>query len=238
MKYYRLLTTLPLLPDTPRRPPIALAEVIAAFHEELSDHDRALANALLGALDCRNVEAMLAGSDAFDDRAPLSRDRIAERRELPEHLEAFFAARDAAESSDEHPLDRLWQSFYEAVADAGEREHSRFVSAWASFELDLKSQLLPWRVAARTGANGRTRAGGARVSDDVATLLAGLEEAKNPMERERVLDTRRLEEIEALSGHDPFASDAALAYLASMLVLDAWKPGDATELSELLEDFS
>jgi hypothetical protein len=47
MKYYRLLTALPALPDSPGRSQITLEEVISMFQQDLVEEDWVLAEAVL-----------------------------------------------------------------------------------------------------------------------------------------------------------------------------------------------
>lgn len=44
----------------------------------------------------------------------------------------------------------------------------------------------------------------------------------NPMERERAIDRLRWQQIETLTGYDPFSSDAVLAYALKLRLAERW----------------
>ena len=236
MKYYRLLTMLPPLPTRPERPPQPLSVLIETCVDELSDRDRSLARALLGYLDCRNLEALLSDHDGFDDRGTLSRADLAERTRLPDYLLSFLQAREAGKVPSDTWQEALWQAYFEHLVEVAERSGCAFLREWADFELSLRAKLVAGR-SERLG--GRTVPGLASAlatgSDDFGPLLAALREEDDAMERERLLDSRRMAKIESLSGIDPFSSEAALAYVATSVVLDQWDFDQAVGPAELLE---
>ena len=110
MKYYRLLTALPALPDAPKRPPLPLEEAIPLFRQDLVEKDWALAEAILRWLDCENYEAKITGRDAFDERAPLSRDSLDDRRELPDFIVDFAEEMESGTLGGSYPADELWRA--------------------------------------------------------------------------------------------------------------------------------
>ena len=74
--------------------------------------------------------------------------------------------------------------------------------------------------------------------DDMQGLISALAEAANPMERERMLDSARLKMVDTFAGVDPFSTDAALAYLAALLILDRWDVGETADVAKMLEVFA
>jgi hypothetical protein len=236
VKYYRLMTMLPPLPTQPERPPQALGDLIEVCLEELDAADRQLARALVGYLDCRNLEAALSNHDVFDERGLLPRSSLAERSALPDFLLSFLQAREAGKIPTESWQDSLWQAYYAHLLQVAEQHGSKLIGEWANFELSLRAQLVSWRaehVGPRSvpGLAAAMAAG----SDDFAILLAALREEPDPMERERLLDLKRMEKIDSLSGVDPFSSDAALAYVLTSLLLDQWDFDLAVDPAALLE---
>ena len=239
MKYFRLLAMVPPLPEAPDAPPISLGELIELFDADMAEEDRALAATLLGFLDCGNVEARLQGYDVFDERAPLTAEAIEEKAELPEYLEEFLAAHESGSISDPFPYDALWRAYFPHLVEVAESSRSVFLREWASFEITLRDALARQR-AEGLGEKGDMRISGVPVDEGEshAGLLSTLAEAANPMERERLLDASRLAKIESISGIDPFSTDAALSYLAAILILDRWDVGKAADVTKMLEVFA
>jgi hypothetical protein len=239
MKYYRLLSMVPALPQGPDAPPIPLDTLVELFMDDLSERDRELALVLLGYLDCRNVEALLQGYDAFDERAPLSREQLIEREDLPEYLSEFLEAHDAGSITDEYPFDALWRAWFENLVESAELSGSVFLREWAIFEINLREALVRTRAEA-LGEKAEMRSLGVAVGEGEShvALLSTLNEANNPMERERLLDAARLDKLESISGSDPFSTDAALSTLAALLILDRWDVGKTADVSKMLEVFA
>ncbi len=239
MKYYRLLSMVPALPQGPDAPPIPLESLVELFMDDLSERDRGLALVLLGYLDCRNVEALLQGHDAFDERAPLTREQLVEREDLPEYLSDFLEAHDAGSITDEYPFDALWRTWFENLVQTAESSRSTFLREWATYEINLRDALVRMRAEA-LGLKAEMRSSGvaAGEGESHAALVSTLNEASNPMERERLLDAARLDKLESISGSDPFSTDAALATLAALLILDRWDVGKTADVSKMLEVFA
>ena len=239
MKYFRLLSMLPALPEAPDSPPIPLLSVIELYQADLAESDQALAGTLLGFLDCRNVEAMLQGYEVFDERALLSRDQLTERTDLPTYLAEFLEAYDSGSVADEYPFDALWRAYFTDLIEAAELSHSVFLDEWANYEIHLRDALVRLR-AEGLGEKAETRSSGVAIGEGEshAPLLSTLNEATDPMGQERLLDAARLNKIESIAGIDPFSTDAALAYLAALLILDRWDVGKTADISKMLEVFA
>ncbi len=239
MKYYRLLSMFPALPEAPEAPPISLDAAREAILEELSEHDRVLAAALLGFLDCRNVEALLQGHDVFDQRALLSGEQLRERSDLPPYLADFLESWDSGALSDDYPFEALWRGYYSYLLELADHEHSVFLQEWVTFEITLRDTLAKRRAEAM-GRKGEGNTSGIAVQggENHSALLSAITEASSPMDQERILDQARLGKIESISGIDPFSTDAALAYLAASLILDRWNIGKSADIAKMLEVFT
>ncbi|MBT3219022.1 MAG: DUF2764 family protein [Proteobacteria bacterium] len=239
MKYFRLLSMLPALPAVPDAPPLPLDELIDLIFEDLAESARPLALALLGFLDCKNVEALLQGYEVFDERAPISKEQLETREDLPEWLSEFLEAYDSGAITDAYAFDALWRAYFTALVEVAETSGSVFLQEWVSNELTLRDALVRYR-AEIIGEKADMRMSGVAVQegDSHSTLLSTLGEAANPMERERLLDAARLRKIEAISGIDPFSTDAALAYLAGAIILDRWNVGKTADTKKMLEVFA
>jgi len=232
MKYYRLMTLLPPLPAAPERPPCAVGDLIELCADELDGRALLQVRTLLGILDCRNLEAFLQGSDAFDDRALLTRASFEARTDLPDYALSCLKENDSTEISPESG----WQVYFAHVLEVAEQTGSRFLRQWATSELGLRSQLVEYRV--QSMVSGRDRPAPEVVvepPDGVTPLLSALQSEPDPMERERLLDRWRLDHLHDMSGVDAFSLDSVLAYVAATLVLDRWdfvEHGDATHVLE------
>ncbi len=239
MRYYRLMSMLPPLPDTPQAPPISLVDTLAAFDLEMTGADRATALAMLAHIDCSNVESLLQGREAFDERGPAPRSAIEERRDLPDYLASFLERYDAGAITDEYPFDALWRAYCSFLLDMADASGSAFLAEWATFEISLRDSLARYR-ADQLGLKPELKDTG---MPDLGTgsfvdLISAVGEATNPIEQEMLLDTARLRKIDNIAGIDPFSTDAALAYLAAILILDRWDVGDEADVTKMLEVFA
>lgn len=241
MSYYRLMAGLPALPEQAEGAPIPLAEVLREMLEELEENerDRALVLALLGQIDCRNVESVLRGFELFDERGLLSRQAIEERSQLPEYIEEFIERYHSGSLSELHPFDALWRAYFQQLSELAQSAGNAFLRDWVAFELGLLDGLVRLR-AEELGEKAELRSTGLEdeASDEHQALLASLAETSSPMERERLLDSARLRAIESFSGTDPFSVDAVLAYLVASLILDRWDLSKNADAAKILEVFA
>ena len=159
--------------------------------------------------------------------------------DLPEYLSDFLEAHDAGSITDEYPFDALWRTWFENLVQTAESSRSTFLREWATYEINLRDALVRMRAEA-LGLKAEMRSSGvaAGEGESHAALVSTLNEASNPMERERLLDAARLDKLESISGSDPFSTDAALATLAALLILDRWDVGKTADVSKMLEVFA
>ncbi len=239
MKYYRLLSMVPALPEAPDAPPLSLADLVEVLGEDVAGKDLELVYALLGFLDCRNVEALLLGHDTFDERAPITREQLEERQELPEYLAEFLEAHDSGSIADDYPFDALWRDYFTQLYEEADRSGSAFLAEWSVYEVTLRDAITRQRAEA-LGEKADLRVSGvaAGEGENHGALLSTLSEAANPMERERLLDTARLAKIDSIAGIDPFSTDAVLSYVAATLILDRWDVGKSADVTKMLEVFA
>ena len=239
MKYYRLLSMVPALPEVPEAPPLSLENLIEVCGEDVAGKDLELVHALLGFLDCRNVEALLRGHDTFDERAPISREQLEERQELPDYLAEFLEAHDSGSISDDYPFDALWRDYFTQLYEEADRSGSTFLKEWSVYEVTLRDAITRQRAEA-LGEKADLRVSGVAAGEGEGhgALLSTLSEAANPMERERLLDTARLAKIDSIAGIDPFSTDAVLSYVAATMILDRWDVGKSADVTKMLEVFA
>ena len=236
MTYYRLMTLLPALPDAPAALPMPLEEIIPMVRESLSARHWEAAEALLQALDCRNLESKSQNWGHFDERALMSRDQLDDRVDLPVYIENFLQELDAGSLSGPYPFEALWQWYYANLAEAAERVGSSFLREWIVFDVSLRNELaqkrgedMGWDVDPRLlpPPHGEP---------SHQELMLRLSEAADPQTRQKTLDQARLNAIDALCGTDPFSLDAVLSYIVSALILDGWKLPEEPRAEALLED--
>jgi len=242
VKYYRLMSSLPVLPSAPDRPTIPLAELATQLRVELSPADWRLAEGLLGRIDVANTVATGQGQDAlWDARGLLAVEDLTARgagADRPQFLEDFLQRKEEGglASGSGYLYDSLWQAYYAALLELAEGAGG-FLAAWLAWEIPLLNGL----ARQRSERLGREVEGALLPSPPAPVthdeLLARAAEESDPMARERLLDGARLTAIEALSGADPFSIDAVLAYLTSLLILDRWDLPAEADAQQLLEVF-
>lgn len=238
MKYYRLLTALPALPDAPGRSQISLEEVIPMFQQDLTEGDWVLAEAVLRWLDCENYEAKIAGRQVFDERARLKRESLDDRRELPDFMVDFAEALESGSLGGSYPPDELWRAYHRHLTEISKIHHCSMLGEWAAWDGGLRNALARMRAQA-LGADLEGRLfEDAEEESLYSELVSWAGEAGDPLERERILDQARLNKLIELAGASPFSREAALCYLLSVLVLDRWDLPKDVDVKELLEVFS
>ena len=241
MKYYRLMSSLPVLPAAPDPPSMALGDLVEQLQVELSPADWRLAEGLLGRIDVANLIAHEQGHEALWDSRGLHQAEDLSARggaDLPQFLEDFLRRKEEGGlgGASGYLYDSLWQAYYAALAEMA-ADAGGFLADWVAWEVPLLNSLARWR----TDALGVDAEGGLLETPPAPVshheLVSRASEEPDPMARERLLDAARLEAIESLSGADPFSIDAVLAYLTALLILDRWALPAHADAQQLLEVF-
>lgn len=229
------------MPRSPEKPPIGLKEVVGLLREELVPRDLQLAEALAMSVDMGNLEARVAGRSApYDSRGLYAEEQISSRvgGELPDFALDVLRRAEEGALGPGAAIAALWQSYYSYLLDVAESARCRFLIEYVGFELPLRNALYRMR-AEKLGLDSLAQRldepSGGVIPDE---LINRLSEEPDPMARERLLDTARLESFDTFAGTDPFSIDAALSYLASALVLDRWDLPRAADAKQLLEVFA
>ncbi len=239
MKYYRLMSSLPAMPQAPEPPPIRLTEMVPALRVDLTEGHWTLAEALLLSFDMNNVEAMLVHRDApLDPRALATGPSVFPGSELPQFAADLLRRGEEGSLSASEAIPAVWRGYYGYLADLSETSGVEFLRQFVGFELPLRNALYRQR-AERLGMDASSQlleepSGGARHDE----LLARLAEESEPLAREKLLDTARLRAFDSFSGTDPFSIDAVMAYVASAIVLDRWDLPRTADTKEMLEVFA
>jgi len=238
MKYYRLLTQLPALPDTPGRPPVSLDEAIDVFQEDLAEKDWELAEEILRWLDCENLESKIQGREIFNEKAPLSREQLDDRRELPVFMADFLDLEESGALSGPYAVDELWRYYHLHLLEISRTHGCSMLGEWAFWEAGLRNAFARSR-AQEMGVDLEGRL--FEESEDemmYSEMVVWASEASDPLEKERLIDQNRLAKLNELAGINPFSREAALCYLLSLIILDRWDLPVEVDTKQLLEVFS
>lgn len=239
MKYYRLMSSLPAMPQVPEPPPLHLSELARALRVDLTERHWTLAEAMLLSLDMANVEARLFHRDAPKEALVLVTTASASTTpELPEFAAALVHRKEEGALSEEEAIPSLWRAYYDYLLDLSEVSGVEFLQQFVGFEVPLRNALCRHR-AERLGIDPSGQlleepSGGARHD----ALMAKFVEEEEPLAREKLLDSARLHAFDSFSGTDPFSMDAVLAYLASAIVLDRWDLPRTADTKQMLEVFA
>ncbi len=236
MKYYRLVTALPPLPDGFSPLPVPLQEIVQLILDEVDGIDAELIHAVLWFIDTHNAEMILLKRSHFDPRGTCSQEQMETRQMLPAFLDEILRSEESLQPAQQ--VARLWNAYYLALAEIAERTRNRFLSEFVEMEIGLRNAI------------ARQRAERMNVDPDLAMVQGGegaglyhglvlrAAEAPDPESRERILDRERVNLIQELEGIDPFSIDAILAYLSVALVVDSWRVTEETDPETMLEVFA
>ena len=237
MKFYRLMTSLPMIPDEVAPLSVAVDEIVAQILDEVSGAQRELVDALLWQVDAANAEAILLGTVLFDPWGTLSREDFETRLNLPPFLDDVFRSTETA-GQPAQLVQMVWESYYGALIELAERHSCRFLRSFAQFETGLRNAIAKKRAEVlSTDVDAAQVLGGADALL-YQQLVLRASEAEDPQAREMILDRERIALYQELEGIDPFGLDALLAYLASALVLDSWRMDKEVDPENMLEVFA
>lgn len=127
-------------------------------------------------------------------------------------------------ANDRERMERAWALAHEAGHEA--------MCEWLSFDRALREAMAARRANALGLEWAAPRPDVAEHAASLAAVVTEAEGAANPLLRERVLDTARLRELDALASGSPFSTDAVLARIAAGVVLEAWDFREDGELPE------
>ncbi len=236
MKYYRLVTALPPLPEGFGPPPAPLPEIVQDILDEVDGADAELVQALLWFIDTANAESILLGRSHFDPRGTCTREQWDARQDLPVFLDEILRSEESLQPAQQ--VARLWNAYFAQLAAIAEKHGNHFLSCFVEVETGLRNAVARLRAEQMSiDPDLAMVAGGEGAAQYQAAALRAAE-APDPQARERVLDRERLAFYQEIEGIDPFSIDAVLAYLASALVLDAWRVTEETDPETMLEVFA
>jgi len=200
--------------------------------------DWELAEEILRWLDCENLESKMLGRDIFNEKAPLSREQLEDRRELPDFMADFLDAEESGALSGTYSVDALWRSYHLHLLEISKTHGCPMLGEWAFWEAGLRNALARSR-AQEIGVDLEGRLFEESEEESLySEMVAWASEAADPLERERVIDQNRLAKLNELAGINPFSREAALCYLLSLIILDRWDLPREVDTKQLLEVFS
>ncbi len=221
--YYYLLCLLPPLPEAlGEKMRMTPGEITGAVRRNVHPEHLELARALLYGVDAFNWEQADQGRDLFLEGGLVSRQDLADNRNLPAFIRAF---RDEWERGIGRacPYDRLWELYYGYAHAEAERFGCRFLVDYLSWEIQLRSSLAAVRIRERGGHVDDHAVLDFFPERDFSTLVMRLKGAGNPLEAERLVDEERLRQIDRCEGGAGFSIDALLAYVARSRVYSRWE---------------
>lgn len=222
--YYFLMCLVPPLPPVlGEKTAMPFADVSALVKRHIHGDDRPLLQAQLYAIDAVNWEQRDQGREIYVGGGVMAREDLEEGRDLPEFIRKYVEERERGLRRS-YPYDRLWELYYEEALDRAEKNGSRFLRDYLSWDLQLRNQLAAQRAKDRgTPVEEATLLRDLHRSYDFGPLLAQVKAGKHPLQEERLIDEERLRHIYQTEGTSPFTRDALLAYLARGAIYARWE---------------
>lgn len=236
MKYYRLVTALPSLPESFGPITVSLPEIVEHVLDEVDGADAELVRALLWFIDTSNAESLLLGRSYFDPRGTCTREQWEMRRDLPDFLDEILRSEESLQPAQQ--VSRLWNAYFSCLASIAEKHKNRFLFQFVEVETGLRNAVARVRAEQMSIDPDLAMVAGGESAQQYQAIALRATEAPDPQLRERVLDRERLAIYQEIEGIDPFSIDAVLAYIACALVLDSWRATEDTDPETMLEVFA
>lgn len=236
MKYYRLVTALPQLPDGFGPLAVPLPEIVTEVLDEVDGSDAELVRALLWFIDTANAENILLGRSHFDPRGTCTREQWETRQDLPSFLDEILRSEESLQPAQQ--VARLWNAYFSQLAAIAEKHQNSFLSQFVEVETGLRNAVARLRAEQMSIDPDLAMVAGGEGALQYQALALRAAESADPEARERVLDRERLAIYQEIEGIDPFSIDAVLAYIACALVLDSWRAAEETDPETMLEVFA
>jgi len=237
LKYYRLMTALPALPDEVAPLSVPFKNIVEQILDETSTSSHGeLVNSILYIIDTANAENILLGRETFDERGVHSREDFETIYNLPDFIQEVVTSDDG--SPPDQIVKKLWEGYFNFLLDLASASSSAFLRGFVEFEIGIRNAVAKQR-AEQIGIDSESAqvAGGENAAMFQALVMRA-SEAEDPLKRELVIDNERLNLYRELEGIDGFSVDALLAYIAGAILIDSWSQGTETDPKKLLEVFA
>ncbi len=220
LDHYYYLASLPALGELGSEPSMGFAELLEHLENDRQRHE--LVGSLFLLDDLLQREAFLAGELEEADPAVFSIQQVRNESPLPEFL---VSAPEADDSSRLVAADRLWEAYFRYVAQVAQRLGSRFLAAWAGYEVALRNALVAAR-AKRLGldaADYLLAADLAAAGDEVTTAVSEWTSAPTPLAGQQSLLRARWDWLTAHDAWFTFSNDELAVYAARLMLLHQWQ---------------
>lgn len=238
MKYYRLMTSVPPVKgDLKSTSTPSLSKISQLIFTEVEGSDKELVSSILWFVDTANAEAVLLDKDHFRESGTISKEEFENKLDLPPFLDNIFRMEQGVVQQ-EILLKKLWESYFNALIEISRKHNSKFLQGYTEMEIGLRNAIAAVRAKELGVEEGKIQIFNGKNSFQYGSLVLRASEAKDPQERELVIDKARLAYYLELEGIDPFSIDAVLAYLAKAMVIDSWKTDEDADIEKMLEVFA
>ncbi|HPM80187.1 MAG TPA: DUF2764 family protein [Candidatus Anammoximicrobium sp.] len=220
LDHYYYLASLPALGELGSEPSMGFAELLEHLENDRQRHE--LVGSLFLLDDLLQREAFLAGELEEADPAVFSIQQVRNESPLPEFL---VSAPEADDSPRLVAADRLWEAYFRYVAQVAQRLGSRFLAAWAGYEVALRNALVAAR-AKRLGldaADYLVAADLAAAGDEVTTAVSEWTSAPTPLAGQQSLLRARWNWLTAHDAWFTFSNDELAVYAARLMLLHQWQ---------------
>lgn len=222
-QYYFLMCLLPAMPVAlGEKMPLGFGEIAGIVKRNAHPEHLEIAHAQLNGVDALNWEQFDQRRDLFFEGGALSREEMAEGKELPDFIRTFREEKERGIPR-AYIYDRLWELYYGHARATAERCGCRFMIDYLSWEIELRQALAAMRVREKGGNVDDHAVLPAIHPRDFSDLITQLKSQKNPLAAERALDEERLRQIYRFEGSVSFSIDALLAYVARSAIYSRWE---------------
>lgn len=237
MKYYRLMTALPPLPDEVAPLSVPFKNIVEQIVDETSGTtDGELVNSILYIIDTANAENILLERELFDERGVHPREDFETIYNLPPFIQEVITSDDG--SLPDAIVRKLWEGYFNFLLELSRDSSSSFLKGFAEFEIGIRNAIARQRAESLGVDSDQAQVAGGENATLFSALILRASEAEDPLKRELVIDNERLNLYRELEGIDGFSIDALLAYTAGAILIDSWSQGTQTDPKKLLEVFA
>jgi len=221
--YYFLTSILPPLPvSLGDKLVTSFAEISRMARRHIHPADDLLLKAQLSVIDAANWENMEQERDYFLEGGNLTQEEMQKRQNIPNFIRIFLQEKERGIRR-AYTGDRLWDLCYGSILERAEEEGCRYLIDYTVWEVELRNRMIALRLreSEKNAADYTIRP--SNRSFDFTALVSQLDNQRNLLDKERVLDVARLKQIFHCQGADPFSLDAILAFISRAFIYSRWE---------------